>query len=858
VQAEIETTALDRAQELYSEAVRQTNLSRPARAIRLLNSALTALVAGDLANGPLHARIHVTLALNQTELFGADAGSESLAEALRIAQETVHREIELLVHIQHGLIAMRSGDLTRAISRLDDAVTLLDFGSAFERTSALINRGALHLYLGNLAKARTDLDRAVSAAEEAGLPLEVYKAKHNLGYLEFLAGNIPQAIRLLDEAARETPHTFGAAQLDRARVLVEAGLTREATQTLDDAAVVVRRQRQAQDIAEIELAQAECALLSGEVARARRLAGNARRRFRRRGSDRWRQRAQLIQLQADLAAGRPGSRLAAPALSLAEEMALSGSAADVATARRIAAQALVRAGRLGEAREEAGRAGPVRGSDRISARLHARLVGAEIEIASGATAKARRKLRSGLNELAAYQAQFGSIDLQTASAVHGRRLAELDVATALRDGRAADVLLAAERSTAVTARIVHLSPPNDPDAAELLSKLRISLVSAREARTAQDTAAEVAFREGAASLRQSLRDRAWTVDGSGQAAPVASLAEIEAQVHRLGVRLVTYVESEGQLVVVAVGAGAPRLVRLGSAADAVQLARRVRADLDVLSLERLPAPLRSAARGSLAASLRRLDDLLLAPLSRDDRPLVIAPTGELRALAWNALLSRVGRPTVVAASASSWCRTSAEAVRGPLVVALAGPGLARADDEAVTAAGAWPSSTARYAVGADRGVALAAMAQADLVHVAAHGTHQADSPLFSSLRLADGPVFAHELDPDTVRASHVVLSACEVGRSTLRPGDEALGLTSVLLRLGVRSVVASVARVNDTAAAETMAAYHRELARGTGSGEALASALASQDDDTPVPFVCFGSSWRAARGGPSLPRSGRS
>jgi CHAT domain-containing protein len=90
------------------------------------------------------------------------------------------------------------------------------------------------------------------------------------------------------------------------------------------------------------------------------------------------------------------------------------------------------------------------------------------------------------------------------------------------------------------------------------------------------------------------------------------------------------------------------------------------------------------------------------------------------------------------------------------------------------------------------------------------------------------------------------LSACEVGRSTLRPGDEALGLTSVLLRLGVRSVVASVARVNDAAAAEIMAAYHRELALGTGSAEALASALARQDNDTPVPFVCFGASWQAA------------
>jgi hypothetical protein len=43
-----------------------------------------------------------------------------------------------------------------------------------------------------------------------------------------------------------------------------------------------------------------------------------------------------------------------------------------------------------------------------------------------------------------------------------------------------------------------------------------------------------------------------------------------------------------------------------------------------------------------------------------------------------------------------------------------------------------------------------------------------------------------------------------------------------------------------------MAAYHRELARGTGSAEALAAAIAGQDDDTPVPFVCFGASWQAA------------
>ena len=101
-----------------------------------------------------------------------------------------------------------------------------------------------------------------------------------------------------------------------------------------------------------------------------------------------------------------------------------------------------------------------------------------------------------------------------------------------------------------------------------------------------------------------------------------------------------------------------------------------------------------------------------------------------------------------------------------------------------------------------------------IAHVAAHGVHQTENPLFSSLRLADGPLFAHELDQTARTPDHVVLSACELGLATVRPGDEALGLTSVLLHLGTRSVVAGVARVGDEAAAETMADYHARLAGG--------------------------------------------
>ena len=61
-----------------------------------------------------------------------------------------------------------------------------------------------------------------------------------------------------------------------------------------------------------------------------------------------------------------------------------------------------------------------------------------------------------------------------------------------------------------------------------------------------------------------------------------------------------------------------------------------------------------------------------------------------------------------------------------------------------------------------------------------------------------------QLDAGDQPAPCVVLSACEAGLATVRPGDEGLGLTSVLLHLGSRSVLAGVARVRDDVAARVM------------------------------------------------------
>ncbi|HEY0637500.1 MAG TPA: CHAT domain-containing protein, partial [Pseudonocardiaceae bacterium] len=141
------------------------------------------------------------------------------------------------------------------------------------------------------------------------------------------------------------------------------------------------------------------------------------------------------------------------------------------------------------------------------------------------------------------------------------------------------------------------------------------------------------------------------------------------------------------------------------------------------------------------------------------------------------------------------------------------------------------------------GAVLAAAARARLLHVAAHGVHDADNPLFSSLQLADGPLFGYDLPRAAALPSHVVLSACDLGLAEVRPGDEALGMTSALLHGGVASVVAGVARVGDEVAATAMVAYHHELAAGHTPAVALAAALAGLDPDHPAPLVTFGAGW---------------
>ena len=827
------TELVDRARALHERGVGAQNRGRPQQALRLLDRARG--LASGASDRTLHTAILISIALNTAELSGPDAGLAVLDEALRRAERDNDVGLVVRAYSQRALIALRAGLLPTALADFGSAEPLLAHADANDQFAVLLNAGTLRMYRGELAAARRSIASAVTVARDAGMPVPEFKALHNLGYLEFLRGDIPAALRDMDRAfGIDADISLGISLLDHARVLAEAGLTHAADDSLAQAGDIFRRDRLAQDLGETELERARCALIAGEPQAARRFAMRARDRFRRRGSDRWRRSAELVLLQGDLAVGRPGARVVGPAARLRAEFERDGVRLPARTAALIAAEAYLSAGQVQSAAEELATVGRTGQHDPITTRLHRDYVRARLDVATGHPGAARRRARRALDDLATYQASFGSIDLATAAAVHGRRLADLDLSLAVAAGRPERVLDSAERARAVASRLPAVRPPEDPETAELLSELRQTVEALRPVE--QDRAASAPLLARRRDLEARIAARGWARAGGRVVPDPVSLEELRAAL--ADATLVSYSRVGDDLHAVVVTRDSLRLVTIGSAAPLDEQVRRVRADLDVHAQPRLPEVLRAAVSSSLQRSLGALDAALLGPLGTPGR-LVVVTTGLLGQLPWGLLPSLRGTPVVVTPSATAWHRAHTQApTRHRKVIALAGPGVSRGADEAAAVARTWGSG--RAVVGATAAQFIAAMAGARVAHVAAHGVHQSDNPLFSSVRLADGPLFAHELDQTSRTPDHVVLSACELGLATIRPGDEALGLTSVLLHLGTRSVVAGVARVGDEVAAAAMADYHQRLRGRSDSALALAGTLV---EHPAAPFVCFGSAY---------------
>jgi len=819
------------AAQLYARAVEAGNAGRHAAARRDLLEARIRSPDPDTA-----ALVAGTLAYLDSETGTPGNGIAEIEAAL--ASGSIAESTRAVLISQRGLLALRQGrtddairDLSQAIERLHD--TPLSLGRAH------LNRGLVRLERSDPDGAEHDFALAAEAFARAGEPVEEAKAHSNEGYAAMLRGDLARAIRTMDAASEVlgplSPVMGAICDGDRAEALLAAGMTTDAVRLLRGVVRVYgsRRLRQAQAEAEVLLARS---LLAEHPKEAAAVAARAARRLRARGNDSWAVRADALVLTGRMRAGASVAqqRVRATAAEL-DALHRDDDAALLALEFAMSASA---AGRSTEA-EEARRSARPSSAPSIAVQVRAYEVDAELARTRGDTATVLGASSAGIEALSAWQSSLGSLELHSSAAVYGRRLATLGVRAALDGGDGAEVLAWSERVRALGNTLVPLRPPADERVAHALTELR-------ELRLADDPAA----RTREAQLRDEVRrihwaDTAASADAAGEPRAV-SLDELRAALADDGAAFVAHLwtgETLAALVIAPSASPAVRIVELGPAEPVERLLAGLLADLDIAAAS-LPAALRATADAALAGRLATLDGILMAPLADDlagAGRLVLTPAGVLAGIPWTMLPTVGGRPIVVAESARRWldARSTARPVRRAGFAS--GPDVARGDAEIAAAAEAWASSrpVTRPQATADQVAEIAG--RVDLLHIAAHGRHSAEHPLFSGFELADGPWFGYDIDQLANVPDVVIMSACELGRSTSRWGLEALGMSRAWLHAGTRSVIASPAAIADEHAAELLPAVHRELARGHGVAEALTAATKATGIATPL--LARGSGW---------------
>jgi CHAT domain-containing protein len=327
--------------------------------------------------------------------------------------------------------------------------------------------------------------------------------------------------------------------------------------------------------------------------------------------------------------------------------------------------------------------------------------------------------------------------------------------------------------------------------------------------------------------------------------------------HVSGGRLIAFVWSHGDLHVVT---DLPSLSETGQLVDA-WVRQCERFELAATLPGRPTAQLVDSANASLA----QIWHAVFAPVAAklvSSGALLVVPHGPLHAVPFHALPGPDGpmgdtwtvglAPSYAAASV---LRNRGRAAGRALVVGVADEAAPAVTTEARAVAAALGDAELLLDDAATvEGFRRAARQPAGLIHIACHGLHRSQNPMFSALRLADGWLAAHDVLAMRLPGSLVVLSACESGR---HGGEkllvEPLGLPRSFLAAGARAVVVSLWRTDDAVAAEVMASFYDHLKQDVSPAEALQRAQQDIVADHPHPTA-----WApfAIHGG--LPEKGRS
>lgn len=848
----------DRARELAEAALIQARSSRDHLAISLAERAL-GLVATGLEHLP-EAERHLTAAIGYARKAG-NQQRESEARMTRalvlvqqgrarrglrelaLAETALRSSAEWGRYLNHrAAVHYHLGQLGEALADYDQALAdSRQRDDLVNEARVLSNRAVLKVEAGAFRAAERDLLQSALAARRAGQTLMLAGIEQNIGWLHSRTGDIPAALSAYQRAEEEYQQhgeTLSTLLLDRCGLELGARLLDEARQSAERARASATAGGLLIAVAEADLCLAECHLLSGDTAAAADLARAAEAQFTAHRRKAWAALAHHTLLRARLRSGDVEPAVARKAaLRSARLLAAAGWTERALQARLTAVELAVAMGRLNQADQELRGAAIALRSAPVSVRTHAWHARATIRLARGDRRGAVAAIRSGVRALEQYRAVLGATDLRAAASEHSVRLTRLGVELALQRNRAEEAFRWAELGRACALRIRPVRPPQDERFAAELAMLRSVIAEIGERAVAGQSTVGLLRRQ--AALERAIRDRSrqTPADGLAQPHPPVSVAEVRAHLGEQA--LVEFVDIGGELVAIVAADGAFSWRPLGENAT---ITRNV--DLVLFHLRRLlrpsgPATRRASVGRALADAAGQLDRRLIEPLRPviGDRPLVVVPVGALQSLPWSVLPGCRGRPIAVSPSATAWHVADRQPQVDGSVLLAAGPGLPGAAAEVAALATLYPAA-ARLTTPAQ---ILNGLGATSTAHLAAHGRLRADNPMFSSLVLHGGELFVHDLE-QLPRAPHrVVLSACDVGRSDVRWGEEVLGLAAAFLALGTSSLIAAVLPIPDQPTMQVMTALHGRLLAGRTPAAALAE-VQQEADGTGIAngLICLG------------------
>lgn len=742
-------------------------------------------------------------------------------------------EIRADFEYQRAAVLSNMGHLGEAIEAFERLLPMYEgLGDTESLIFTLNQLGRLHTSTGDLAEARGFLERSLAMARQDNDLASIPGILHNLGLLSSYQGDIPEALARLYESDQLYMEVSGAdapQHVARCEVLMSVGLYEEALDTAKTIAQSSADRHDGEHELNALMVVARAALLGERYAEAVEFANRAGRVVGETDDLPILYEARVIGIEASLGLDGPSRDLLGKAIQVADEMASEGLLFESVHSRSIAMRISFDLGDKEATERLAGQivadaTGP------IELRLEGPLARTRLAVIQGDRRRALRSIRSGLTMIDRFQEALGSTDLRLGIERRGREFGNLGLQLALDSGRPRQVLDWVDRTRARALRLRPVTPVDDGPVGGLLADLRrvdAELRDPEERTNPTLLARRRKLQQELIALERTQRG----VQAIGESFSVASLMDTLSDVVLYEIGVV-----DGRMFAIHVQKRRSRLIELG----------------DFEGLQREIAQLRfamrrSARRGRVIepAALERVSSHLFQTDSVDGEHVVVVPPPELMAIPWAALSPLRDRSVVIAPSAEMWWKARRSSSSGDGVLVAGGPDLDQAEDEVQRISAIHRDSTG-LPPGATVDQVRDAVDGASIAHIACHASFQFENPMFSSLRLGDGDLNVYDLERLNKAPEVVVLSACDSGYTETRSGDELAGLTSALLSMGTRSVIASVGLVPDNiATTELMVDLHNGLVAGQSPSTALAAAQATafRDPDrfiSAASFVCVG------------------